>query len=385
MKKILAWLGTAALLVGLCGCKPTQKQADKAEAAAPTNDTEYTFTASEDAEPLPGGAAITLITGPEGVEEGADAALWQGISAFAYNFGYVPKNAAAASGSAEDLQAALTQAADSGSKVVVCRGDAMAQIVYTLQDQYPDTYFMVVDAEAHSADYSDYTAKDTVRCVLFSETQAGYLAGYAAVSEGYQTLGFVGAEEMPDTVRYCTGFMQGAEKAAEQQGNQITLRVWYTGTKEYSDAVADRMAYWYNDGTQVIFAADEASLQAVLAGAAQTENDAKAIAARWDHSAQDEAILFSTLHCYNTMVQQELYAFFAAGGQWQQAADTGHTETVGLTENMIALSADTWRLSKFTKKNYNTLYEKLRSGALKTEDYAGMDNLPELENVTVQQ
>lgn len=385
MKKFLAWLGTAALLAGLCGCKPTQKQADKAEAAAPTNDTEYTFTAAEDAEPLPGGAAITLITGPEGVEAGADAALWQGISAFAYNFGYVPKNAAAASGSAEDLQAALVQAADSGSKVVVCRGDAMAQIVYTLQDQYPDTYFMVVDAEAHSADYSDYTVEDTVRCVLFSETQAGYLAGYAAVSEGYQALGFVGAEEMPDTVRYCTGFMQGAEKAAEQQGNQITLRVWYTGTKEYSDAVADRMAYWYNDGTQVIFAADEASLQAVLAGTAQTENDAKAIAARWDHSAQDEAILFSTLHCYNTMVQQELYAFFAAGGQWQQAADTGHTETVGLTENMIALSADTWRLSKFTRKNYNTLYEKLRSGALKTEDYAGMDNLPELENVTVQQ
>ena len=190
---------------------------------------------------------------------------------------------------------------------------------------------------------------------------------------------------MPDTVRYCTGFMQGAEKAAEQQGNQITLRVWYTGTKEYSDAVADRMAYWYNDGVQVIFAADEASLQAVLAGAAQTENDAKAIAARWDHSAQDEAILFSTLHCYNTMIQQELYAFFAAGGQWQQAADTGHTETVGLTENMVALSADTWRLSKFTSKNYNTLYEELRSGALKTEDYAGMDNLPELENVTVQQ
>ena len=385
MKKFLAWLGTAALLVGLCGCKPTQKQADKAEAAAPTNDTEYTFTAAEDAEPLPGGAAITLITGPEGVEAGADAALWQGISAFAYNFGYVPKNAAAASESAEDLQAALVQAADSGSKVVVCRGDAMAQIVYTLQDQYPDTYFMVVDAEAHSADYSDYTVMDTVRCVLFSESQAGYLAGYAAVSEGYQALGFVGAEEMPDTVRYCTGFMQGAEKAAEQQGNQITLRVWYTGTKEYSDAVADRMAYWYNDGTQVIFAADEAALQAVLAGAAQTENDAKAIAARWDHSAQDEAILFSTLHCYNTMVQQELYAFFAAGGQWQQAADTGHTETVGLTENMVALSADTWRLSKFTKKNYNTLYEKLRSGALKTEDYAGMDNLPELENVTVQQ
>lgn len=385
MKKFLAWLGTAALLLGLCGCKPTPKQADKTEAAAPTNDTEYTFAAAEDAEPLPGGAAITLITGPEGVEAGADAALWQGISAFAYNFGYVPKNAAAASESAEDLQAALAQAADSGSKVVVCRGDAMAQIVYALQDQYPDTYFMVVDAEAHSADYSDYTVKDTVRCVLFSETQAGYLAGYAAVSEGYQALGFVGAEEMPDTVRYCTGFMQGAEKAAEQQGNQITLRVWYTGTKEYNDAVADRMAYWYNDGVQVIFAADEASLQAVLAGAAQTENDAKAIAARWDHSAQDEAILFSTLHCYNTMIQQELYAFFAAGGQWQQAADTGHTETVGLTENMVALSADTWRLSKFTPKNYNTLYEELRSGALKTEDYAGMDNLPELENVTVQQ
>ena len=96
MKKFLAWLGTAALLASLCGCKPTPKQGeDKQETAIPTNDTEYTFQAAEDAEPLPGGAAVTLITGPEGVEEGADAALWQGISTFAYNFGYVPKNEAA--------------------------------------------------------------------------------------------------------------------------------------------------------------------------------------------------------------------------------------------------------------------------------------------------
>lgn len=253
MKKFLAWLGTAALLASLCGCKSTPKQGeDKQKTAIPTNDTEYTFQAAEDAEPLPGGAAITLITGPEGVEEGADAALWQGISAFAYNFGYVPKNEAAASTSAEDLQSALKQAAESGSKVVICRGDAMAQAVYELQGKYPDTYFMVVDAEAHNADYSDYTVKDTVRCVLFSETQVGYLAGYAAVSEGYEELGFAGAEEMPATVRYCTGFMQGAEKAAEQQGDEITLQVWYSGSKEYSDAVAERLASWYNNGTQVI-------------------------------------------------------------------------------------------------------------------------------------
>ena len=387
MKKFLAWLGTAALLASLCGCKSTPKQGeDKQKTAIPTNDTEYTFQAAEDAEPLPGGAAITLITGPEGVEEGADAALWQGISAFAYNFGYVPKNEAAASTSAEDLQSALKQAAESGSKVVICRGDAMAQAVYELQGKYPDTYFMVVDAEAHNADYSDYTVKDTVRCVLFSETQAGYLAGYAAVSEGYEELGFAGAEEMPATVRYCTGFMQGAEKAAEQQGDEITLQVWYSGSKEYSDAVAERLASWYNNGTQVIFAADEATLQAALAGKEQTETEGKIIAVKWDHDAQDEAILFSALHCYNTMVQQELYNFFAAGGQWPQNADfTGHTDTVGVTENAVALSADTWRLTKFTMSGYEALYDELRSGALKTEDYAGMDNLPEMENVTVQQ
>ena len=391
MKKFLALFGAAALLAGLCGCSQTPKP-DAAEETVeiPTNDTEYVFQpvvdpASENTGPLAGGGAVTVVTGPGGTESGAEAALWQGVNTFAYNFGYVPKSASAISDSVEDAAEVLRQTADTGAQVIVCRGDTMAQAVYQIQNEYPGTAFLLFDAEVHNADYTDYQMADNVHCVLFDETQAGYLAGFAAVSEGYTQLGFVGAEEMPATVRYCTGFLQGAQKAAEQQGDQVSLKVWYTGTAEYNETVTARLADWMSSGTQVVFAADEGPLQSAREAAAQAEN-ARVIGARWLHAdAEGQApLLLNTLHCYNAMVQQELYSYFAATG-WAKDSEAGQTDHVGVTEGAVALNADTWNLSTFTAKDYEQLYENLRNSTWKVDNYADMNSLPGTPDVAVEQ
>ena len=57
---------------------------------------------------------------------------------------------------------------------------------------------------------------------------------------------------MPETVRYCTGMMQGAEAAAEREGQQVRLEVWLVGSGAADDAVTARMSSWYADGVQLI-------------------------------------------------------------------------------------------------------------------------------------
>ena len=52
----------------------------------------------------------------------------------------------------------------------------------------------------------------------FQEDQAGFLAGYAAVKDGYTKLGFMGGMAVPAVIRFGYGFVQGAEFAAEEDG-----------------------------------------------------------------------------------------------------------------------------------------------------------------------
>ena len=252
MKKFLALLLMLALLAGLTACKDTEAASTAQEqhtVTAPTNDATFVYQPDDPAATLPGGESVVLVTGPGGTESGEDAMLWQGIQTFANTYGYTADAQTAAGNTADEAEAALRAAAESGAKLVVCRGDTMGAALYRMQENYPDVHYLLFDSEPHSDDYSAYNTASLVHCVLFQEEQAGYLAGYAAVTDGYTTLGFIGAREIPGIVRYCTGFLQGAEAAAELQGEYVTLQTWFTDTYENNDAITQRMIDWYNNGT----------------------------------------------------------------------------------------------------------------------------------------
>ena len=247
MKKFLALLLTLALLAGLTACKDTEAASTAQEqhtVTAPTNDATFVYQPDDPSATLPGGESVVLVTGPGGTESGEDAMLWQGIQTFANTYGYTADAQTAAGDTADEAEAALRAAAESGAKLVVCRGDTMGAALYRMQENYPDVHYLLFDSEPHSDDYSAYNTASLVHCVLFQEEQAGYLAGYAAVTDGYTTLGFIGAREIPGIVRYCTGFLQGAEAAAELQGEYVTLQTWFTDTYENNDAITQRMIDW---------------------------------------------------------------------------------------------------------------------------------------------
>ena len=55
------------------------------------------------------------------------------------------------------------------------------------QTKYPDVSFILVDAEPKDKD-GNVQIEDNVMSIMYAEEQAGYLAGYAAVTEGTRTL-----------------------------------------------------------------------------------------------------------------------------------------------------------------------------------------------------
>lgn len=200
------------------------------------------------------------------------------------------------------------------------------------------------------------------------------------MTDGYTTLGFIGAREVPGIVRYCTGFLQGAEAAAELQGEYVTLQTWFTDTYENNDAITQRMIDWYNNGTSLIMVSGGNLYEA--ASGAVNQTGGKAITTDYDNTELGDRVLGSAIKCYNAAVQRQLYTFFAAG-TWNGQTG-GQTEKVGFTNGEVALVAGTpWRFDSFTQDDYRTLYEELRTSVLKVDAYSDLDTLPDTPNVTV--
>lgn len=381
MKKLIALLLCLSLLVSLAACGQGGQTAETAAFTVPLDDASYVYQAADDAVPLPGGASIALAADAAGIEAGPDALLWQGIQTFAANFGYTAQSCLYGEGaSLATAEDALRAAAQSGAALVVCRGEAMARALFNIQANYPNVHYLLFDDEPHSEDYTSYATEASVHCVLFREEQAGYLAGYAAVAEGYTALGFVGRDELPGIVRYCTGFLQGANAAAERQGQNVTLRVWYTGDIGDPAVATQRMIDWFNGGTGLILADGDALMQSALEAVNQT--GAKAFATGWDQNALGERVLGSAIQCYNAAVQRQLYKFFSGNSTWSQQ-DAGQTERLGYTDGSVALAGSAWRFNNFTQNDYERLYEQLRNSELEVEAYADMNTLPDTPLVTV--
>ncbi len=384
MKKFLALFLSLTLLLALTACKAAEAtsgaQQEQRTVTAPTDDATFVYQPEDPTVTPAGGETIALVTGASGTESGADAMLWQGVQTFASAYGYTATTQTAEGDSSADVETALRTAAESGAKLVICRGDAAATALYRIQENYPDVHYLLFDDEPHNDDYSAYKTANLVHCVLFQEEQAGYLAGYAAVIDGYTSLGFVGAREIPGIVRYGTGFLQGAEAAAEQQGETVNLKFWFADTYDENDAVTQRMADWYNGGVSLIFVSGGTLYKSAAQAAEQTGG--KVVAGDTNVTALSDSILASAVKCYNAAVQRQLYEFFTAGSWSTQNA--GQTERVGITNAEVALESDTsWRLDSFTLDDYRSLYEDLRTSVKRVDAYADMETLPDTPNVTV--
>lgn len=371
-----------ALAAAGCGASGQAAAASSAALASGTEGLAYTLLPGDVKTPVTGnGAKIALVVDSGGLADGANnAAAWDGVQKFCRNFGFTAQSFVAADASVQGAEDALRAAAESGAGLVVCMGAGLETPLYDLQGNYPTVSFLMLDGEPHTEDYATYETGNATHCVLFREEQAGYLAGYAAVADGSTLLGFAGSETMPGIVRYGTGFLQGAQAAAELNGAQVTIRYWFSGAYESAEDVTDRLSGWYADGTQLVFACG--GTMAASCTAAAQQSGGKVIASDYDQSALGGAVVSSAVKAVSRAAQNTLYAFYANGGSWGTDG-AGQTEQLGVSAGAVALTTANWNFVTFTRQKYETLYGQLLEGKIKVGRYSDMNALPETQNVAV--
>lgn len=251
-------------------------------------------------------------------------------------------------------------AIEGGAKVVVTPGFLFETPIFLAQDQHPDVSFILLDGVPHSADYSEFRQEDNVLSILYAEQQAGYLAGYAAVADGYRSLGFMGGMAVPAVVKFGVGFMLGAQSAATDENVEVTIQYHYTG--DFADtpdnaATAETM---FDAGVEVIFAAGGAVGLSVMSEAEKADKKVIGVDVNQGPGGADlsDTVITSAMKGLGTSVVQALTAYyndeFPGGEVWVLDASN---DGVGLPTDEAS-----WGFENFTVAEYEVIYAELAEG-----------------------
>ena len=333
----------------------------EAETEAPVEETEAPVEALED---VPGVITkVALVTDVGTIDdESFNQACWQGVESWCQANGieYVYYQPTEDSTDARVLS--VTQAVSEGANVIVMPGYLFGETVLTVQDEMPDVYFIAVDVGAGDLtfDYSTYYEPSAnVACLTFSEEQAGYLAGYAAVKEGYTKLGFLGGMAVPAVIRYGYGFVQGADTAAAEMGAQVEINYTYGGQFYGSPEITAKMEGWYQNGTEVVFACGGGIYTSALEAA--EKNGGKVIGVDVDQSYISPLIITSAMKGLQNVTESLLDALNK--GEW--ATYGGKVSNFGLLEGeYVGLPTDTWSLENFSVEAYEAVKAQIQSGEI---------------------
>ena len=374
MKKCLLVLLALALLLSCAACGKTadEDQPEAAEEAA----------AAEESAEQEDELYVAMLTDIGSIDDQSfNQACWDGMVQFAEEFGVEYAYYRPANHGVDALTAAITSAADEGVDVLVCPGSLFESVICDLQYEYPEISFLLIDGEPHPANSTAVDIAANVHCIVYQEEQAGFLAGYAAVTEGLTKLGFVGGMEVPAVTRYGYGFIQGADYAAQKAKSQVVINYWYSGSFDPSDEVYQTCRQWYGSGTQAIFACGGNLFTSVLQ-AADEADDRYMIGVDVDQAALSASIITSAMKDLQGTTYTALCALM--DNQWQWPDDyAGQTAHLGAADQAAGLptAADSWRFKTFTQENYEELLNAVIDGSVTVSD--SIAGLPETTNTTV--
>ena len=260
MKRITALaLAAGMMLAMLSGCG-SDKGSSAASAAAPQTGSTAAAEAGSTAgtETASGADKIALVTDVGNIDdESFNQTCYEAMVDYGKEHNIETTYYKPTEDSTDARCISIDQAIKEGANVVVMPGYLFGGSIVREQEKYPEVYFIAVDVGAGdlTEDYATYyDPAANVVCATFAEEQAGYLAGYAVVMDGYTKLGFLGGMAVPAVVRYGYGFVQGADAAATELGADVSVNYVY-GNQFSGDAdITAYMDTWYANGTEVVFA-----------------------------------------------------------------------------------------------------------------------------------
>jgi len=313
---------------------------------------------------------IVLITDKGDItDKSFNQGAYEGVKAYAERMGIEYAYLKPEDATDEQYIAAIEQAIADGATVIVTPGYLFEPAVNAMQTEYPDVRFIILDANPANA--TDGTLESNTHSIFYAEEQAGFLAGYAAVMEGYTHLGFMGGMAVPAVQRYGHGYVQGIAKAAEElelADGAITVEYLYTGDFAATPAVQSAAATMYNNGVEVIFACGGSVGQSVMAAAAATENG-KVIGVDVDQSADSPTVITSAMKSLSLSVELALESIYETN-KWDDDFG-GKSVILGVEVNGVGLPDDFSEFENFDQTDYDDLYQALVDGDYVVSDAIG--------------
>lgn len=343
MKKIGAALLAAMMVMSVTGCSQG-------------GNTAGTSAAGEGASGA--GAEIAMIADGGSIDDqGFNQGTYEGVKQYGEEKGISYKYYKSVEKTTDAYLSAMELAIEGGAKIIVAPGFRFTEAMYVAQDTWPDLKFVLLDG-VPSSNGDTKIGENTVG-IQYAEEQAGFLAGYAAVVEGYKKLGFMGGVATPAVVRYGYGFIQGAEAAAKEMGvSDVQMNYYYTGTFDATPETQTLAATWYQNGTEIIFACGSGVGQSVMA-AADASASGKSIGVDIDWAGESETVVTSAMKSLSGTVYQMLEKFYS------DSFPGGENIMMDASNKGVELPMETSRFETFDQAKYDEVYGKLADGTFK--------------------
>ena len=312
-------------------------------------------------------------------DQSFNQSTWEGLVAFAETNGLVKDEDYAYYKPFEDSDAAriesITTAIEYGAKVVVVPGYLFNAAVLTAAADNPDVIFIGVDLTIDPAAYPMNATN-----LVFKEEQSGFMAGYAAVKDGYNSLGFLGGIDVPAVVRYGYGYIQGIDYAAQELGVTPEVKYWYSGTFGPNDEIKAKMDSWYAEGTQIVFACGGGIFLSCLS-AAETA-DGMMIGVDSDQGYISERFVTSAMKIIPAPLSKLLQSIYDNNYMLSDEY-AGHDTILSIEDGACGLptAEGSWRFKTFTMDDYQMILDKVLGGEVMISD--ATDVAPETVVTTV--
>ena len=303
---------------------------------------------------------------------------WEGLKKYAEEKGITYKYYKPAGKDTDSKIDSIYLAISSGAKLIVTPGYLFEPAIYKVQDTHPEINFVLLDGTPQDGTYTDFRIEKNVYAVLYAEEEAGFLAGYGVVKEGYTNLGVMGGMAEPSVIRFGYGFVQGADYAAKELGvKNIKIDYTYIGGYEPTPEVQTKASSWFIKGVQVIFAPAGGAGNSVMSAAEQ--NKGYVVGVDVDQSVESPTVITSAMKMIGESVYNAIDEFYKGN------FPGGNSVILDAKVHGIGLPMETSKFKNFTKEDYDNIYKKLVDGSveiLKDTDAKDVSQLP-LDNVKV--
>ncbi len=321
------------------------------------------------------GYELALITDVGTIDDRSfNQGSWEGLKKYAEEKNISHKYYQPAEKSTDAYINAIDLAVAGKAQVIVTPGFLFESAVYKAQDTHPDVKFILLDGAPQDGTYTDFRIEQNVYSVFYAEEQAGFLAGYAIVKEGYTNLGVMAGMAVPAVIRFGYGFVQGAEYAAQELGlpsGSIKMNYTYVGNFNPTPENQTLATSWYQSGVQVIFAPAGGAGNSAMAAAEQ--NNGLVIGVDVDQSTESKTVITSAVKMLGGSVYDAIDAYY------NNNFPGGQSVVLDAKVNGIGLPMETSRFKNFTKDEYDVIYQKLVAGSiniLKDTDADSVNKLP---------